>query len=443
MTTNQHTPSILFTPRRQAVPAGYDTTLEVLVRIAAPEAPATTVVRAPLHLAIVIDRSGSMSGLPLDEARKAAAFIIENLSANDRASIVTFEEKVEVVAPLSDMGQRTSLLAALRGIRSGGSTNLHGGWLAGAEALAHAAKPSVLSRVILLSDGCANRGLDDPAAIAKQCAEMASAGVTTSTYGLGEGFNEALMIAMARAGQGNSYYGQLATDLMDPFREEFALLNALCARQLVLTAQPAAGVKAELLNDYPLHPQGGLRLPDLPHGAEAWALLRLTVPAAVDMAPPLELVTARLDCQAVAGEPLAPQAATLQLPVVSSAVFGTLVEDELVKRRLGELEAAKLQEHAREAAQHGQWDKVDALLGQVVALGVDNPWVAGVTGELRALAKRRDQMTFMKEAAYSSTRMRGRMTALDEKAEILRSAPLFLRRKASQGKAEPDDTPRP
>jgi hydroxypyruvate isomerase len=129
--------------------------------------------------------------------------------------------------------------------------------------------------------------------------------------------------------------------------------------------------------------------------------------------------------------------------VVSSSVFGTLVEDELVKRRAGELEAAKLQEHARTAAEQGNWGKVDALLKQAVALGVDNPWVAGVVGELSQLAKRRDQMTFMKEAAYSSTRMRGRMTAVNEKVESLMDAPLFLRRKMSQGKAAPEDTPTP
>jgi len=104
--------------------------------------------------------------------------------------------------------------------------------------------------VILLSDGCANHGLLDHDQIYAQCAELARAGVSTSTYGLGHGFNEELMIGMARHGQGSSYYGQTADDLMDPFREEFELLNALCARRLRLEIAPAAGVKAKMLNDY-------------------------------------------------------------------------------------------------------------------------------------------------------------------------------------------------
>ena len=122
-------------------------------------------------------------------------------------------------------------------------TNLHGGWFQGAETLAPHTKDDVTSRVILLSDGCANHGLTDPDQIYAQCADLARAGVSTSTYGLGHGFNEELMIGMARHGQGSSYYGQTADDLMDPFREEFELLNALCARRLRL--EIAAGRRRE------------------------------------------------------------------------------------------------------------------------------------------------------------------------------------------------------
>jgi hypothetical protein len=69
--------------------------------------------------------------------------------------------------------------------------------------------------------------------------------VTTSTYGLGRGFNEELMVAMARAGHGNSYYGQTAEDLMDPFREELELLNALCAWRDWTGVAVCAASKAE------------------------------------------------------------------------------------------------------------------------------------------------------------------------------------------------------
>jgi Ca-activated chloride channel family protein len=271
---------------------------------------------------------------------------------------------------------------------------------------------------------------------------MAATGVTTSTYGLGRGFNETLMIEMARAGRGNNYYGETAADLMDPFREEFALLNALCARNTVLQAKPVNGVRVELLNEYTVLPGGGWRLPDLAYGAEAWAVLRLTAPVTAESVSPGELFTATLSYQSLTGETCAPISGTLALPAVSQALFGTLAEDVLVLRRLGELDAAKLQEQARSAAKRQDWAQVDMLLGEVSKLGADNPWVAGIVKELKKLASRRDDVLFQKEAAYSSNRMRGRMTAVNESADIDAAVPAFLRRKMAQGKAEPDATPK-
>jgi Ca-activated chloride channel family protein len=110
---------------------------------------------------------------------------------------------------------------------------------------------------------------------------MADAGVGTSTYGLGQGFNEELMTAMARAGRGNAYYGQTAEDLMDPFREEFDLMSALCARRLRLAVAPARGVRVEILNQYRTDAEGRTMLLDLAYGGEAWAVMRLTVPCSV------------------------------------------------------------------------------------------------------------------------------------------------------------------
>ena len=99
--------------------------------------------------------------------------------------------------------------------------------MAGAEQASINQRKADVSRVLLLSDGGANRGLTDPAKIAQACGRMAKAGVSTSTYGLGGGFNEELMSAMAEAGRGNAYYGATAADLKDPFEAEFDLLRAL------------------------------------------------------------------------------------------------------------------------------------------------------------------------------------------------------------------------
>ena len=92
-------------------------------------------------------------------------------------------------------------------------------------------------RVILLSDGCANEGVTDTAEIAAQCAAWAAEGITTSTYGLGDNFNEDLRVEMARAGGGNHDYGDTADDLMEPFQQELYLRANIALRQVGLSVQ--------------------------------------------------------------------------------------------------------------------------------------------------------------------------------------------------------------
>jgi hypothetical protein len=239
---------------------------------------------------------------------------------------------------------REVIRRAIRQIADGGSTNLHGGWHQGVETLLPYVSPKTVSRVILLSDGCANAGLVDPQAIWAQCLEFAGAGIGTSTYGLGSSFNEDLMIGMARSGHGTSYYGESADDLMDPFREEFDLLNALCARRLKLEIEPAPGVKVTMLNDYGAASDHAWWLPDLAFGGEAWAIVRFKVPKKLvdsSASDPVTLGTIALRYTGIDGESRAIQPEACTLPVLPASAFGAISDDELVLRRMSELEAAE------------------------------------------------------------------------------------------------------
>jgi Ca-activated chloride channel family protein len=443
-----NTPKLIITPRRPAVLADFPATVDVLVRVQAPDQPApdgspgVQATRTPLHLALVIDRSGSMSGQPLAEARRAAAFVVDGLAPQDRASLVVYDDSVDTLVPLTGLADKSVLRKAIAAIDSAGSTNLHGGWIGGAETLAPATAAGIVSRVILLSDGCANHGLTEPEAIYAQCRELAAAGVTTSTYGLGRSFNEDLMIGMARAGQGNTYYGQTAEDLMDPFREELALLNALCARRLVLEVQTAEGVRAEILNGYTAVGENRWQLPDLAYGGEAWALVRLTVPRRSASADPATLMSAGVRYVDLSGEPRALQPETLALPALAAGAYEALVEDELVARRAGELEAARLQREARAAARQHDWATVDQLIAKTRVLGEANPWLGDIAAGMAVLAEGRDEVLFAKEASYSSDRMSNRLAPSRESLDRSAPTPAFLRRKGAQGKSEPDATDR-
>jgi Mg-chelatase subunit ChlD len=257
--------TVVLTPRRSGLSGGTDNTMEILVRVQAADAPGGDAAdRAPQAIALVIDRSGSMEGRPLAEARRCAEYVVGKLRPKDAVSLVQFDNRVQRLWPAVPLGDGAPLREAIAAIHSGGNTHLHGGWLEGAETLTDVAGTG-LKRVILLSDGQANEGLTDAAAIAAQCADWARRGVTTSTYGLGNSFNEELMVAMARAGGGNHYYGDTAEDLMDPFQQELELLGNLCLRYLRLSATVPDGVEVQMVNDLP-SVEGGWRLPDLAWG---------------------------------------------------------------------------------------------------------------------------------------------------------------------------------
>ena len=272
---------LLLTPERAALAVGVVNTLRVLVRVQAPAQPVRPLTRRdPLHLALVLDRSGSMAGAPLQEAKHCACHIVDQLGDHDRAAIVAFDSEVELLAPLTAGSDKAALRSAIDGIVEAGCTNLHAGWRAGADELAAKLAGQGIHRVVLLSDGGANEGETALEVISGQCRDLARAGVSTSTYGLGNDFNEDLMLAMARAGRGNAYYGDTAADLAEPFAAEFALLTNLCARGLVLKVNAPDVVGVRLRNDYDAVSEGARawKLPDLAYAAEAWAVVEFELP---------------------------------------------------------------------------------------------------------------------------------------------------------------------
>jgi len=435
--------TITLTPLRAGLSSGRDNVVDVLVRIDAPDAPAGHAAqRPPQAIALVLDRSGSMAGRPVAEARRCAEYVVSKLRPTDCVSLVQFDNRVERLCSAAPLGDGTVLRAAIAGIHAGGNTHLHGGWLEGAQTLANAAGNG-LRRVILLSDGQANEGLTDPTAISEQCAQWAARGVTTSTYGLGNSFNEELMVAMARAGGGNHYYGDTAEDLMDPFQQELELLSNLCLRDLRMSARVPDGVEVAMVNDLPAA-EGGWRLPDLAWGAQAWGLLRLKVPATAlrPAGERMEVLRVLVSAYSPDGQSVQLERAGLALAVTTPAAFDALPADELVQRRLTELAAAEAMTRMRDAAARADWDAVDRLLEEACRRFAGNEWVAAMLAAMKAIADARSRERLLKESMYSSRKLRSRLASKDEMVRFCLMSeslePSYLRRKPAQGKKGPE-----
>lgn len=431
---------IILQPLRAGLCAGTTQQFEVLVRLQAadlpPQAPYAQ-PRSPHALAVVIDRSGSMRGKPLAEARRCAEFVVSRLAATDVLALVQFDNRVERLWPAVPLRDGSSVRAAIERIEAGGTTDLHGGWVHGADSLSDVAGEG-LKRVILLSDGCANQGVTDTDEITRQCTQWAARGISTSTYGLGDDFNEALMVAMARAGGGNHYYGDTADDLMEPFERELDLIARLVLRRLVLHVHAADGVQVSMVNILERSSDGGWRLADLAAGAEAWALLSVRVAAdqVMDVGTLAQVLTVEVSGQLPDGAPAAIPSASLQLPVLTAAAYESLAQDELVVRRRLELEAAETLARIRELVAEGNWDQVESLLQAARTKYGSSPWLADVLTAMSALAAQREDASLMKEMAYFRVVANSRLAESCERAEVGEQPdiPSFLRRKVRQGK---------
>ncbi|MBI2780932.1 MAG: VWA domain-containing protein [Chloroflexi bacterium] len=248
----------------------------VLVELEAPASSRKT-QRDPLNVAFVIDRSGSMSGSKLDLARRAVETAVERLLPMDRFAIVAYDDRIDVVVESTPASREAKALAVgrLRTIDARGSTNLGEGWLRGAEQVARAqagrdavAGGSAVNRVLLLTDGLANQGMTDPAELTGHASELRLRGVTTTTFGVGEDFDETLLQSMADAGGGHYYFIANAAQIVDQIASEVGEMLEVVARDatLEITAPDGVGMAVDSLSRFPVEARGNrwlVRLGDL------------------------------------------------------------------------------------------------------------------------------------------------------------------------------------
>lgn len=190
-----------------------------MLELTAPPAPAGR-TRQPLHLALALDRSGSMAGRKLEVALECAAFLARRLASTDELALVAYDAEVTLVALLAPVDQQ-ALLASIAQIPPGGQTNLSGGWLKGVEELGRASGEGA-RKVLLLTDGLATVGITDGASLVQMTASAAtSKDVGTTTIGFGDDFDEELLLQMADAGRGNAHYAPTPEAAPGIFAKEF------------------------------------------------------------------------------------------------------------------------------------------------------------------------------------------------------------------------------
>ncbi len=167
-------------------------------------------------LALVIDKSGSMSGPKIDMAKEAAVRSLQVLGPLDQAAVLTFDSVPQWVAtptPLTDDG-RQHLDDAIGGIDAGGGTEIYPAVAAAFEALRDV--DADVKHLILLTDG-QDAGSNNYQPLIEQ---MVAAHVTVSTVAVGDDADQGFLSALARAGHGRFHFTDNPADIPDIFTRE-------------------------------------------------------------------------------------------------------------------------------------------------------------------------------------------------------------------------------
>lgn len=211
------------------------------------DAPPTN-TRPPIAVALVLDRSGSMQGAPLEAVTEAAAWAVARLHPQDVVSSVAFDHEAEVLAEPARAIEQSQLGGRLLALQPGGSTNLSGGWLRARQQMERAGEllsgsVGATRRIILLTDGCANRGITDVEPLTELARRARAHGISTTTIGVGDGYDDTLLRAMADAGGGNAWYVERSDQSHDVFAEELGNLLSAAAQGVTVSLGMAPHVQ--------------------------------------------------------------------------------------------------------------------------------------------------------------------------------------------------------
>lgn len=276
---NFQKPTIEMLTEKTKLSAGVSQTVDLLVCITPPSLEQTGIQRAPLNLSIVLDHSGSMSGHKIREAKEAAKACVDRLMSADRFSTVIFDDEVEVLIPSQLVSDRYMMKRAISSIEANGSTALHEAWVKGGLQVSEYLDAHSVNRVLLITDGQANVGETRVDKILSHVRELAQEGVSTSTIGIGEDFNEDLLMPMAEEGNGNAWHVKESQDVSRIFETEVASLLRQSGHNVTLKITPGSGiVLSDLLNDFD-QVGGRYQLPNLLAGDPVRLIVRLSVPA--------------------------------------------------------------------------------------------------------------------------------------------------------------------
>jgi Ca-activated chloride channel homolog len=257
----------------------------LMLDLTAPANPAQS-TRPGQAIQVVLDRSGSMEGQPLEAAKGSLLKLVSRLAPQDAFGLVAFDDSALVIVPTRTMADHhmPSLRKAIRQLDTGGSTDISAGYLMGLRELTRV-QAAGGSTLLLISDGHANAGEQDPKFFQEVSTKSATEKVTTSTIGLGNGYDETILEALAQGGGGAHRFagsideavGAIAAEVDDLLDK--TIVNAVL--RVTPTSEMAGLAKIEIVQRLPYWKDGEtfvVQLGDLYSGENRRFMIDLDVP---------------------------------------------------------------------------------------------------------------------------------------------------------------------
>ncbi|MBI5481622.1 MAG: VWA domain-containing protein [Deltaproteobacteria bacterium] len=211
----------------------------------------TTFKRAPLNLAVVVDRSGSMEGEKLNAVKQALSRLVDQLDARDRLAIVLFDDRVDVLWESAPVESREAIRARLADIWARGSTDMASGLRTGfAQVAANGGRAGVADRVMVFTDAMTNTGDTDTETFIGLASDNAQKGVGLTVFGVGIDLNQDLVVAISKLRGGNYFYLRDAAKISTVFDVDFDYLVTPLAYDLQFRLEPKGGFRIAQVYGY-------------------------------------------------------------------------------------------------------------------------------------------------------------------------------------------------
>ena len=170
----------------------------------------------------VIDRSGSMVGKSMQQAKQALKFVVNHLNEGDLFNIVSYDSEVEAFEPelqAFNSKTRARALGFVEGLFAGGSTNIDG---ALSTALQFLEEDQLPGYVVFLTDGKPTRGETSVPKIVENMKQSNSSRNRIFCFGVGYNVNSLLLDKLAREGFGQSVYVSPEEDIEEKVSQFYA-----------------------------------------------------------------------------------------------------------------------------------------------------------------------------------------------------------------------------